>query len=307
MNRPFRIISPLGSPILEGVRLDLDVVSRTEPLQFERKSSNQKQFCSVPLGQLHPNTHRPSPPASLEETVSPHDVSQATSMPRELERAVIAPHIAPHSPLTVKEPIRAHLLRARSALQQSTDLFNDYMEDRLIHWRPLTSQYNVDKCLENKHPYQQQETHHSTRNPVSSLLRWARRASVSSASALSEYHLVNQTFTRRSYYQPDEDQPPQVHILPTPDLVRMLAHQDLRENSSKSFIGREPTIIENPTYTPQARPFSIYDFNKIATESPHDSLIDDLESFDGFFDGCLQGISNGLDWIKSMLNQSTQH
>lgn len=195
---------------------------------------------------------------------------------------IVSPHLPPYPHdfdnfLSGKKPLRQTIMnqRNRRLLFPSEDYFLDYIEDRLVFWRPSDSQYNIEETITGKHPYQQDINGRGNsldKSAFGNLMSYfynhgTEIKDLEKQNIKKEQSEDNRNIKKDSVnYKNIQSWRDRYPI--TPDIFNLLKSTEFKPSSSKSiilqpsqnnrFTSKEPLPMNDPRYT--ARGIPIWDF-----------------------------------------------
>ncbi|KAK6460728.1 hypothetical protein DFJ63DRAFT_315389 [Scheffersomyces coipomensis] len=259
---------------------------------------------------------------------SAHTYSQESSFPfRDLTSIIQSPHEPPFPvpPIHPKQgPVRQKVINQNNTrLFAPTDHFQEYIEERLIRWKPSDSQHNNESTIIGNHPFQSLEydkvgkKNNKPFKLFSTLGSWFN--------PIEELETMESQDLEAGLSSIDSIQP-SVEILNIKKINdnnnnydKIIGNLLLKPNSSISIlplsqrstpqpISNQPSAIQAPNYTPKGIPFKDYEINfekRRETNEPNnsdddlsllDTLDDDVrhlvDGIDNFVINCIDGIWN---------------
>ncbi|CAH6719309.1 hypothetical protein CLIB1444_02S05556 [[Candida] jaroonii] len=197
----------------------------------------------------------------------------------------------------------------------SGDAYQDYLEDRLVSWRPSESQHNTNIILNGKHPYNA-ETFGQPPRTNSGLFSFNWFSTKNNNDIEKQLNHQSPQEPRKSnstaFYTASE------FSSPNQEIRNLLKTVQFQPNSSNSFLPRTKTLRSNaaihnttagesPTelaYTPYAIPLSEFELNynrrsrgeEVDINAHYDLLGDEMlgivNGSENFITSCFQGLSS---------------
>ncbi|ABN64406.2 predicted protein [Scheffersomyces stipitis CBS 6054] len=260
------------------------------------------------------------------DTASPTDDYCDESPFPHLEYSIISPHEPPYEPITLAQEIsiRKEVASRQHNLLPTGDYLQEYMEDRLVRWRPSDSQHNNELSINGNHVYQQDVSlqRAQSRGMFSNFGTWFSRMYKETPPPPTEQPAPNTEETSSLQQSPVELRLVQ-RSADIPDYRDILSNVQFKPNSSISCLPKtttkmrdnhshitivvnEPTAAEIPLYTPNGMPLKQYllDFEK---EDSHNESRGDSNAIFNSLDQEVRELISGVDnFILDFFSQSWQ-
>lgn len=326
---------PKSAPLRGLIANDMNKPSvRTSRSLGAWKTSTRSARSVEPFKHLRPQpkaqTTDPSSYFDIESHTDTSDLLEESPIPYDdIEATITSPHNPPYESTNENQPqktMKQSIIDSHNnAIFPMADYFQDYMEERMVRWRPSDSQFNIDDTMNGTHPYQQElqckrKNDKLSNNFLISLKNWFTAEKAAKSDIENQLQITEETNNTNIIIAPKSSRNlSQANPGNTPDFVQCMKAIQFRANSSTSIIAspsramfsqsqnatlllqsnlvinHEPSPVEILN-TPKALPFNGFELNFEKREDGSNTRVDrDSDEIINTMDEDVRDLLNGFD------------